>query len=247
MDDKQYATAARENKDSIICKGRRHLMKATIWCSQEISLLDGRLRHRPDDFDIARGVAPIPYGRDHLGCLGPRAFRRNACIVDRSIAVWSMPPYFVPASLNGRISVIAQWDLEPSKNTVPGVRRQPPRLRSRVAPPLRGVKGAHETPHKSPLRSDWWRSSRTSLDPASLRGGFAGSKAKAARGVAWGFARKARRWAKGSGKETEMHELMPREIAETVPALYAIEEEDDPVARVRLFSCISGWTWLVTE
>lgn len=30
----------------------------------------------------------------------------------------------------------------------------------------------------------------TSLDPASLRGGFAGSKAKAARGTANGFARK---------------------------------------------------------
>ena len=52
-----------------------------------------------------------------------------------------------------------------------------PRLRGRVAPPLRRVKGAHETPHKPPLRSGWWRSSWTSLDPSSLRCGFAGSKA----------------------------------------------------------------------
>lgn len=52
-----------------------------------------------------------------------------------------------------------------------------PRLRGRVAPPLRRVKGAHETPHKPPLRSGWWRSSWTSLDPPSLRCGFAGSKA----------------------------------------------------------------------
>lgn len=44
-----------------------------------------------------------------------------------------------------------------------------------------------------------------------------------------------------------MHELMPREIAGTVPALYATEEVDDPIARVRLFSRLSGWTWLVTE
>lgn len=53
-----------------------------------------------------------------------------------------------------------------------------------MAPALHGLKGAHETPHKSTLRSDWWRSSRTSLDTASLRGGFAGSKAKAPQGSA---------------------------------------------------------------
>lgn len=44
-----------------------------------------------------------------------------------------------------------------------------------------------------------------------------------------------------------MHELMPMEVAGTVPELYATEEVDDPIARVRLFSCLSGWTWLVTE
>lgn len=49
--------------------------------------------------------------------------------------------------------------------------------RWRVAPPLRRVKGAHETSHKSTLRFDWWRSSWTPLDSSPLRRGFAGSKA----------------------------------------------------------------------
>ena len=40
--------------------------------------------------------------------------------------------------------------------------------------------------------------------------------------------------------------LMPKEVVATVPPLYATEEEADPVARVKLFSCISGWTWYVT-
>lgn len=47
----------------------------------------------------------------------------------------------------------------------------------RVAPPLRRVKGTHETSHKPPLRFDWWRSLWASLDPSPLRRGFAGSKA----------------------------------------------------------------------
>lgn len=44
-----------------------------------------------------------------------------------------------------------------------------------------------------------------------------------------------------------MQELMPKELAETVPPLYATEDEGDPIARVKLFSCFNGWTWLVTE
>ncbi len=42
-----------------------------------------------------------------------------------------------------------------------------------------------------------------------------------------------------------MQELMPKELAATVPSLYATEEEDDPIARVKLFS--AAWTWYVTE
>lgn len=44
-----------------------------------------------------------------------------------------------------------------------------------------------------------------------------------------------------------MQKLMPKEVVATVPPLYVTEEEADPVARVKLFSCISGWTWYVTE
>lgn len=49
------------------------------------------------------------------------------------------------------------------------------------------------------------------------------------------------------GKETEMQELMPKEVAATVPPLYATEDEGDPIARVKLFSSVSAWTWYVTE
>ena len=44
-----------------------------------------------------------------------------------------------------------------------------------------------------------------------------------------------------------MQELMPKGVAATVPPLCATEDEADPVARVKLFSCMSGWTWYVTE
>ena len=43
-----------------------------------------------------------------------------------------------------------------------------------------------------------------------------------------------------------MQKLMPKRLAATVPPLYATDGEDDPIARVRLFS-LSGWVWLVTE
>lgn len=123
-----------------------------------------------------------------------------------------------------------------------------PRLRGPVAPALRGLKGAHGTSHKSQLRSDLRRLPWTSLDPASLRGGFAGSKAKAAQGTAKGFARRGERMGRtGPGEETGMHELMPKELAATVPPLYATEGEAEPIARVKLFSSFNGWTWLVTE
>lgn len=42
-----------------------------------------------------------------------------------------------------------------------------------------------------------------------------------------------------------MQELMPKELAATVPPLYATEDEADPMARVKLFS--RAWTWYVTE
>ena len=49
----------------------------------------------------------------------------------------------------------------------------------RVTPPLRGVRGAHETPHKSAPRSDWWGLPRTSPDPLRLGAALQGAKCKA--------------------------------------------------------------------
>lgn len=50
-----------------------------------------------------------------------------------------------------------------------------------------------------------------------------------------------------AGKETDMQGLMPERVAEMVSPLYATEDEGDPIARVKMFSCVSGWTWYVTE
>lgn len=50
-----------------------------------------------------------------------------------------------------------------------------------------------------------------------------------------------------AGKETDMQELMPKRVAEMVPPLYATKDEGDPIARVKLFSSVSAWTWYVTE
>ncbi len=46
------------------------------------------------------------------------------------------------------------------------------------------------------------------------------------------------------------HKLMTKELADTIPPLYANDGADDPdavVARVKLFSPYSNWTWYVTE
>ena len=44
-----------------------------------------------------------------------------------------------------------------------------------------------------------------------------------------------------------MIELLPDEIARTLPALYAAEKEADPLVRVKLFTPDSSWTWYVVE
>ena len=46
------------------------------------------------------------------------------------------------------------------------------------------------------------------------------------------------------------HELMTKEVGDTIPALYANENfanYDDVLAAAKLFSPYSGWTWYVTE
>ena len=46
------------------------------------------------------------------------------------------------------------------------------------------------------------------------------------------------------------HHLMIKKLGDTIPPLYATEETKDTdavLARVKLFSPYSGWTWYITE
>ena len=46
------------------------------------------------------------------------------------------------------------------------------------------------------------------------------------------------------------HKLMTKELADTIPPLYANDGADDPdtvVAKVKLFSPYNGWRWFITE
>ena len=46
------------------------------------------------------------------------------------------------------------------------------------------------------------------------------------------------------------HELMTKEVGDTIPALYANEgvaDYDDVLAPAKLFSPYTGWTWYITE
>ena len=46
------------------------------------------------------------------------------------------------------------------------------------------------------------------------------------------------------------HRLMPKELGEKIPALYAnenIEDDGTVLAHVKLFSPYNGWTWFITE
>ncbi len=40
-------------------------------------------------------------------------------------------------------------------------------------------------------------------------------------------------------------ELIPQEIKNKIPKLYETEEQNDPVAYIKLF--LDGWTWYITE
>lgn len=46
-------------------------------------------------------------------------------------------------------------------------------------------------------------------------------------------------------KGDENMQLIPQEIKEQIPALYATQEQTDPTAYIKLF--IDGWTWYITE
>jgi len=45
----------------------------------------------------------------------------------------------------------------------------------------------------------------------------------------------------------DAHDLIPAELAATIPKLYAAEKEKDPIAYLRWFTPDSNWTWYVLE
>ncbi|MCH8149560.1 MAG: DUF2958 domain-containing protein [Planctomycetes bacterium] len=49
------------------------------------------------------------------------------------------------------------------------------------------------------------------------------------------------------GNLDDAHDLMPAELAAEIPALYATQNDDDPIARVKFFTPDSNWTWYVAE
>jgi len=46
---------------------------------------------------------------------------------------------------------------------------------------------------------------------------------------------------------SDAHVLIPDELAKTLPPLYETQNDDDPLARVKLFTQDSSWSWYVTE
>lgn len=43
------------------------------------------------------------------------------------------------------------------------------------------------------------------------------------------------------------YDLIPEDLAKTVPRLYSTEKVKDPLVHVKLFTPDSSWTWFVTE
>ena len=50
-----------------------------------------------------------------------------------------------------------------------------------------------------------------------------------------------------SSASQSAYDLMPAEMIEKIPRLYATEKQDDPVAWLKWFTPDSSWTWYVTE
>lgn len=44
---------------------------------------------------------------------------------------------------------------------------------------------------------------------------------------------------------TNIADLIPQELQDKIPKLYETEEQENPIAYVKLF--IDGWTWFITE
>ncbi len=45
----------------------------------------------------------------------------------------------------------------------------------------------------------------------------------------------------------DAHDLMPAEIAASIPPLYCTEKDKNPVVHVKWFTPDSNWTWYITE
>jgi len=50
-----------------------------------------------------------------------------------------------------------------------------------------------------------------------------------------------------SGQEVAQMQLLPKELREKIPALYATEHQQDPTVWVKFFTPWTNWTWYVTE
>lgn len=42
-------------------------------------------------------------------------------------------------------------------------------------------------------------------------------------------------------------DLIPLELQDKIPKLYETEEQEDPIAYIKLFTPDSNWTWYITE
>ena len=45
----------------------------------------------------------------------------------------------------------------------------------------------------------------------------------------------------------DAYDLIPAELAAQLPPLYSMENEKDPLVRVKLFTPTSNWTWFLFE
>ena len=48
-------------------------------------------------------------------------------------------------------------------------------------------------------------------------------------------------------KRKPEYDYVPGELLATVPCLYSTEDQDDPLAVIKLFTPDSNWTWYITE
>ena len=46
---------------------------------------------------------------------------------------------------------------------------------------------------------------------------------------------------------SEAHDLMPESVMKQIPALYATQDQEDPIVWMKYFTPDSSWTWYVTE